>query len=61
MANEKKESLVKARVLMRFTYEGKAYVCDDIFTGDAAAIKLHKESGNIDAHPDAVKYAESLK
>ena len=55
----KTEKLIKARCLYRFSYNSKAYVIDDIFTGTQADIDAL--AGSIDPHPDAVAYAEGLK
>lgn len=50
----KKNEIVKARVLA----DGAFGKVDDVIEIDAG---LAEESSELDAHPDAVAYAESLK
>lgn len=52
-----KEKLVKARVLLDSRF-GK---CNDVVELPAADIASGVEAGELDAHVDSVKYAESLK
>lgn len=57
MATKKPQASVKARVLMDGLY-GRV---DDVVEIPAAELQQAEASGQIDAHPDAVSYAESLK
>ena len=58
MATKKQTNdLTKARVLVTGTY-GAA---DDVIELSADALAQAEASGQVDAHPDAVAYAESLK
>lgn len=57
MATKKDDAAVKARVLVDGSY-GKV---DDVVEIAADQIDAAVKSGEVDPHPDAVAYAESLK
>ena len=57
MATKKPQASVKARVLMDGAY-GRV---DDVIEISAAEVQQAEASGQVDTHPDAVAYAESLK
>lgn len=57
MATKKPQPSVKARVLMDGAY-GRV---DDVIEIPAAEVRQAEASGQVDTHPDAVAYAESLK
>lgn len=57
MATKKPQASVKARVLMDGAY-GRV---DDVIEIPAAEVRQAEASGQVDTHPDAVAYAESLK
>jgi hypothetical protein len=57
MATKKQAEKTKARVLVDCGY-GKV---DDVIEIDAADLSVAQASGQVDTHPDAVAYAESLK
>lgn len=57
MATKKPQASVKARVLMDGLY-GRV---DDVVEIPAAELQQAEASGQVDTHPDAVAYAESLK
>jgi len=57
MATKKQAEKTKARVLVDCAY-GKV---DDVIEIDAADLAVAQASGQVDTHPDAVAYAESLK
>lgn len=57
MATKKPQTSIKARVLMDGLY-GKV---DDVIEIPASELQQAEASGQIDTHPDAVAYAESLK
>jgi hypothetical protein len=58
---DKAESLIKARCIQRFSYEGKAYSVNEIYTGSSENVETLKANGLVDPHKDAVAYAEGLK
>ena len=57
MATKKPQASVKARVLMDGAY-GRV---DDVIEIPAAELQQAESSGQVNTHPDAVAYAESLK
>lgn len=61
MAKTDKVETVKARCIQRFSYDGKAYSVDDIYTGSKDEVDNLKGNGLVDPHKDAIAYAESLK
>jgi hypothetical protein len=54
---EQADGTVKARVIVAGTF-GKM---NDVVTLDKATAEAAQALGDVDAHPDAVAYAESLK
>jgi hypothetical protein len=56
-AEQAADGTVKARVIVAGTF-GKM---NDVVTLDKAAAEAAQALGDVDAHPDAVAYAESLK
>jgi hypothetical protein len=58
---EKKGGNVKARCIQRFSFNGESYSVNDVYTGSQEDVDNLKENGFVDAHPDAVAYAEGLK
>lgn len=57
MATKKPVGKTKARVLLDCSY-GKV---DEVIEIEAAELYVAESSGQVDTHPDAVAYAESLK
>lgn len=57
MATKKPQASVKARVLM----DGAYGQVNDVIEIQAAEVQQAEASGQVDAHPDAVAYAEGLK
>ena len=57
MATKKTVGKTKARVLLDCSY-GKV---DEVIEIEAADVSVAELSGQVDTHPDAVAYAESLK
>jgi len=57
MATKKRAEKTKARVLLDCAY-GKV---DEVIEIESADLAVAEASGQVDTHPDAVAYAESLK
>lgn len=56
MSNEKETKTIKGRVLLDCSY-GKS---DDIIELSSEAMKIAEKSGEVDPHPSAVAYVESI-
>ena len=56
-----KSKPTRARVLLRTVVDGVSYAPDDVIELDANEIAALADSGEVDPHPDAIAYAESLK
>ncbi|HWG77819.1 MAG TPA: hypothetical protein VN660_13655 [Steroidobacteraceae bacterium] len=61
MAKKEERGDVKARVLRHVHIAGQRHAPNDLVTLPADMADAHAAAGDIDPHPDAVAYAESLK